>query len=98
MDDDQPAVTLVDQNRLDRYELHVNGEVAAVSKYVREPQGLVFRYSELMRGFEGRRLGRVLAERVLSDVRRRGVAVANISCPLLREFIEDHPEYAPAMG
>ena len=67
-------ITVADDPRLCRYELLVGGDLAATANYVLGPSRIIFSYSELMPGFEGRGLGNQLAKAVLDDVRQRGLA------------------------
>ena len=87
-------VTVADDPSANRYELLVDGELAALTSYLMVPASakIVFTYSELRPGFEGQGLGRQLATAVLEDVRRRGLIVS-ARCPFFRTFIEDHPAY-----
>ncbi len=94
---DQPNLRVIDHDQMNRYELRVDGRLAAVAIYRREDDRIAFTYTELMRGFEGRRLGDVLAACALEDVRRRGAQLGDVSCPFIGAFIEDHPEYAAAL-
>jgi hypothetical protein len=87
------AISVADDTSLNRYELRVDGVLAAAATYLLVPGGIVFNYTELMRGFEGRGLGGHLAGAALDDVRRRGLRVAP-RCPFISTFIEDHPDYA----
>jgi len=86
-------VRVIDHDQLSRYELRVDGQLAAVAIYQRRRDEIAFSYAELMRGFEGRDLGEVLAAGALDDVRRLGIVVT-ASCPFIGSFIEDHPDYA----
>jgi predicted GNAT family acetyltransferase len=86
-------MTFTDNSSANRFELQVDGRVAAVASYVLAPGKIVLNYTELMPGFEGRGLGQILANAVLDDVRLRGLRLA-AKCPFFSTFIEDHPEYA----
>src|ERR1700722_8159023 len=86
------SVSVADDPSADRYELLVDGDLAATANYVLLPGKIVFSYTELMPGFEGRGLGQQLASAVLDDVRQRGLGVV-ARCPFFVTFIEDHPDY-----
>jgi predicted GNAT family acetyltransferase len=94
MDNVSPEVRVVDHDQLSRYELLVDDQLAAVAIYQRQQEGIVFSYTELMSGFEGRHLGDRLAAGALDDIREQGLTVRKIHCPFIGTFIEDHPEYA----
>jgi predicted GNAT family acetyltransferase len=85
-------IRVVDDPSRDRYELYVEGALAATANYGRNRATIVLRYTELMAGFEGRGLGQHLATAVLDDVRQRGLVVV-ARCPFFSTFIEDHPAY-----
>jgi uncharacterized protein len=87
-------ITVADVPTVNRYELRVDGELAALASYLMVPASakIVFTYSELRPGFEGQGLGRQLATQVLEDVRRRELIVS-ARCPFFRTFIEDHPAF-----
>jgi hypothetical protein len=86
-------ITVADDPASSRYELLVDGEVAATANYLMTANKIVFRYTELRSGFEGRGLGQQLASAVLDDVRQRGLTVI-ARCPFFSTFIEDHPRYS----
>jgi predicted GNAT family acetyltransferase len=88
-----PAIKVIDNAGLNRYELHVGDQVAALANYRLEPGLIVFTYTELLPGFEGRGLGQNLATEALNDVRRRRLAVV-ARCAFISTFIEDHTEFA----
>ena len=85
-------ISVTDDPSVNRYELLVDGEVAATANYIRTPGRITFVYTELMRGFDGRGLGQQLASAVLDDVRGRDLVVV-ARCPFFSTFIEDHPDY-----
>jgi len=85
-------ITVADDPEAHRYELLVNGQVAASANYSIAPGKIVFLYTELLPGFEGRGLGQQLANAVLDDVRRRGLVIG-ARCPFFSTFIEDNPSY-----
>jgi predicted GNAT family acetyltransferase len=85
-------ISVADDPSADRYELLIDGELAATANYRLTSGKIVFLYTELMAGFEGRGLGQQLASAVLDDVRTRGLVVV-ARCPFFSTFIEDHPDY-----
>lgn len=88
-------ITVADDPEAHRYELLVDGQVAAAAHYSMMPGipgKIAFLYTELLPGFEGRGLGQQLASAVLDDVRRRGLVV-EARCPFFSTFIEDNPSY-----
>jgi hypothetical protein len=87
------AITVADDTSKNRYELRVDGRLAAMATYLLVPGRIVFSYTELMPGFEGQRLGGHLAGAALDDIRDRGLRVVP-RCPFISTYIEDHPLYA----
>jgi predicted GNAT family acetyltransferase len=85
-------ISIADDPSLNRYELLVDGELAATANYLLVARKIVFNYTELLPGFEGRGLGQQLATAVLDDVRQRQLTVV-ARCPFFSTFIEDHPGY-----
>ncbi len=85
-------LSIADDPSGNRYELLIDGALAATANYRLTSGKIVFLFTELMAGFEGRGLGPQLASAVLDDVRARGLVVG-ARCPFFSTFIEDHPEY-----
>jgi uncharacterized protein len=85
-------ITVADDPTAHRYELLVDGVLAAAATYALEPGKIVLLFTELFPGFEGRGLGQQLASAVLDDVRQRGLVVV-ARCPFFSTFIEDHGDY-----
>jgi predicted GNAT family acetyltransferase len=86
-------ISVADAPTADRYELLVDGQLAATANYSLGTGKIVFTYSELMPGFEGRGLGPQLARAVLDDVAQRRLTVV-ARCAFFSTFIEDNPAYA----
>jgi predicted GNAT family acetyltransferase len=76
-----------------RYELHVDGELAGVIDYRRRPAGVALIHTEVFAAFQNRGLGAVLAKGALEDLRGRGESLIPI-CPYLVTYLKRHPEYA----
>ena len=75
-----------------RYELLVDGTLAAEAHYERRPGRVVFVHTEVGEAFRGRRLGDRLAEFALRDARDRGERVI-ARCPFIAAYVERHPEH-----
>ena len=85
------TTTLTDDPGAGRYELRIDGEVAAFEDYTLGDGVISFDHTEAMEGFEGTGAARQLAERVLDEARRRGLDVLPV-CPYIASFIARHPE------
>jgi predicted GNAT family acetyltransferase len=86
-------VAVIDNPAELRYELRVDGELAGVIRYRREPGAVVLVHTEIETRFEGRGLGGRLVEGALDDLRAHRTAVVPV-CPFVAAFIRRHPEYA----
>ncbi|MBX6389681.1 MAG: N-acetyltransferase [Frankia sp.] len=85
---------LVDNTNSHRFELTVDGALAALVTYSLRPAGVItFLHTETEPAFEGQGLGGAVARGVLDDARRRGLLVRP-ACPFIRGWISRHPEYA----
>lgn len=87
-----PDITLLDQPQLRRYELLVNGNLAALINYRKTAGALDLAHTETLPGFQGRGLGRQIAQYALDDARRQQLKVAP-SCSFIAGFIEKNPQY-----
>jgi uncharacterized protein len=83
-----------DDEGLTRYELLVDGEVAAIARYVVRGGRRYFVHTEVGQRFEGQGLASELARSVLDGVRERGELIVPL-CPFVAGYIEKHPEYQP---
>ncbi len=76
-----------------RYEIHVDGELAG--QLVAQPDGdvLVLPHTEIDERFEGQGLASQLVTAALEDIRSRGLRIRP-TCPYVRQFLQKHTEYA----
>lgn len=75
-----------------RYEIHDDGQLAGFSTYQLDTGRISFIHTEIGAAFTGRGLAGQLVSAELDDARRRGLAVLPF-CPLVRQYIADHPVY-----
>jgi uncharacterized protein len=75
-----------------RFELDVDGKLAAYAEYNVLKQGLLFTHTEVLPEHEGQGLGSQLARFALEDVRKRGLKAIPV-CKFIAGFIRRHPEY-----
>jgi hypothetical protein len=75
-----------------RYEILVDGTVAGFTTYKLHSDRISLIHTEVAEAYSGRGLASRLVAEELDDVRRRGLDVLPF-CPLVRQFIEDHPAY-----
>jgi predicted GNAT family acetyltransferase len=84
-----PVVT--DAPGAERYEAHLDGELAGVLEYVVKRGRIALVHTEVAPAFEGRGVGAALARFALDDARARGLRVI-ASCPYVRSYLAKHPE------
>jgi predicted GNAT family acetyltransferase len=82
----------LDNQAMHRFELHVDGELAAFSEYNVLKTGLLFTHTEVLPAFEGRGIGSAIAAKALDEVRRRSLMAIPV-CPFIAAFLRKHPEY-----
>ena len=76
-----------------RYEIHVDGEVAGITRAKEGDDGvLLFSHTEVEDAFEGQGLASKLVAGALDDVRARGRRI-EVTCEYVEGFLEKHPEY-----
>ncbi len=85
------TATLTNDTVADRYELRIDGELAAIEEYTLEPGVISFNHTEALDGFEGAGAARQLTERILDDARERSLAVLPY-CPYVASFIGRHSD------
>jgi uncharacterized protein len=85
------AETVTDHDAEQRYELAVDGELAAIVEYTLRPGVIALDHTETRPGFEGRGIAGRLVRAVLADVRARGLSVLPF-CPYVNETIRRHPD------
>jgi predicted GNAT family acetyltransferase len=83
---------LTDNAAAHRFELRVDGTVAAHSEYNVLKEALLFTHTEVLPQFEGRGFASRLIAFALDDVRRRGLQAIPV-CPFVAGYIRKHPEY-----
>ncbi len=84
--------TVRDNPERARYELLVDGEVAAFVQYTMRGGRLLLVHTEVDKANEGRGLASTLIRGVLDDVRVRGIPMVPV-CSFVDRFIQRHPEY-----
>ena len=92
---DATGIAISDEPAANRYAAHLGSELVGFVEYRRIGGRIVFFHTEVLPAFEGRGIASMLARHVLGAARDAGSRVT-IKCPYLRDFVERHPEYAPA--
>lgn len=75
-----------------RYEILVDGVVAGITTYTLHSDRIALIHTEVADEYTGQGLAARLVTDELDDIRRRGLGVLPF-CPLVKQFILDHPAY-----
>jgi uncharacterized protein len=84
---------LTDNPARSRYEVHVGGELAGYIMYGLRGRQIDLIHTEVNPRFQGAGLASHLARFSLDDARARDLAVLP-TCPYVRKWIRQHPDYA----
>lgn len=76
-----------------RFEIEVEGEEAGFAQYRRKGDAVEFFHTVIEDEHEGQGLGSRLVRGALDEMRARGERIIP-TCPFVRSFVEDHPDYA----
>lgn len=77
-----------------RYEAHLEGELAGFATYQVDDDVMVFTHTEVEPAYEGKGVGSTLVRGALNDVRSRGGHQVLARCPFVASWIDKHPDYA----
>ena len=81
-----------------RYELKVDGKLAAQAQYRMQGGAVAFTHTEVDPAYEGKGLGSKLAKYALDDVKQRGMQ-AMPQCSFIAAYIQRHEEeYGELVG
>jgi predicted GNAT family acetyltransferase len=94
---DTNGFRIVNNKDANRFELHVEGELASLATYREHGETIVFDHTETSQRFRGRGLAERLVRHVLEDVRTRGLKVVP-RCWYVAEIIDTNPEYADLLA
>lgn len=88
---------LVHNDGQSRYELRIDGEVAAMAQYVPDGDAVRFTHTQVNEAYEGQGLGSRLAAFALDDVKRRGMKAVP-QCKFIAAYMARHEkEYGSLM-
>ena len=83
---------------LNRYELLVDGEHAGAADYLVRDNVLIFVHTEIDPAREGEGLGVELARGALNLVRADTDYRVRATCPFMKKYLDEHPEYADLLN
>lgn len=88
-------MTLTVENQPDqsRYALLKDGELVGVAEYDLRPDAIVFTHTEIEEAKRERGMASQLVQSALDDVRDNTGLRVVASCPYVRRWLEDHPDY-----
>ena len=86
------APTTVTQES-DRFSIEVDGQKVGFTEYVDRDGQRIFPHTEVRDEFGGRGLATILVDGALQATRDSGLRIVAV-CPMVRAFVEKHPEFA----
>lgn len=87
------TLTVVKEPQASRYELLRDGERVGIAEYVLEDGAIDFTHTEIDRDQREKGLASTLVQQALDDVRENSDLRVAASCPYVRHWLGDHPEY-----
>ena len=82
---------ITDAPERERYEAHLDGELAGVLEYIAKRGRIALVHTEVLPAHEGRGVGSALVRFALDDARRRELRVI-ATCPYVQSYLTRHPE------
>lgn len=96
MSTENEPLTVMDNTDEQRYEVHVEGEVAVLT-YERHGKHITFLHTGVPPALEGRGIAGMLAHTALEAARADGLEVIPL-CPYVAAYIRRHHEYLPLVA
>ncbi len=84
-------LVVTDAPERERYEAHLDGELAGILEYVAKRSRIALIHTEVLPEFEGQGIGSALVRYALDDARRRELRVI-ATCPYVQSYVARHPE------
>ena len=92
------ALTVTDNPAKSRYELFDDGRLVGFTEYHERADGvLVFPHTVITTPKRGAGYGGTLVAEALDDVRAKGRTIV-AECPFVKQFVDEHPEYADLLA
>lgn len=85
-----PEIQIEDAPERDRYEAHLDGELAGILEYVRKRGRIALIHTEVLPAFEGRGVGSAIVRFALDDARRGELRVI-ATCEYVQSYLDRHP-------
>jgi predicted GNAT family acetyltransferase len=90
--EDAVDVVVTNNAAAQRYEAHVDGELAGLTTYVAVGDRVVFTHAEVDARWEHKGVGSALARGALDDVVAHGKLITP-KCPFIVSYVLSHPSY-----
>jgi predicted GNAT family acetyltransferase len=87
------ALTVENQTEQSRYALLKDGEVIGIAEYELRDDAIVFVHTEVDPEKRERGMASELVQTALDDVRDHTALRVVATCPYVRRWLTDHPEY-----
>lgn len=87
-------VRVSDNAPQERFEGHVDGQLAGFAEYVRVGDLVVFTHTEVAPAFGGQGVGAAIVEYAMDALRAEGPARVVARCSYVRAWLGKHPDYA----
>ena len=81
-----------DATQHERFEVHVDGELAGTLTYILKRSRLALIHTEVLPAFEGKGVGSAIVRFALDAARERGLKVI-VMCPFVLSYLDRHPEH-----
>ncbi len=86
--------TITNNAEKNRYEAHIDGELAGFADYMLGDGVIFFTHTEVERKFEGRGVGGAIVRHSLDEIREQGELKVKPLCGFYISWIARHPDYA----
>ena len=91
MDPAPARPVVIDATERERYEAHIDGELAGVLEYIIRRGRIALIHTEVLPAREGQGVGSALVRFALDAARRGGLRVI-ATCPYVQDYLTRHPE------
>jgi len=88
------TLSVENQPEESRYALLQDGELIGVAEYDLRDDAIVFTHTEVEEAKREKGMASTLVQTALDDVRQNSDRRVIASCPYVRSWLSDHPEYA----
>jgi len=85
-------IVVTDNQEQERFEAHVDGELAGYAQYKQRPDGIALTHFETLPAYGGRGVASTLAREAIARVRDSDAQVIPL-CEFAVSYIREHPEY-----